>query len=846
MDLYQLNGLTIQQLLTLIMESSIGFSAEDGSIQYLGWQIQLHDGITALSEQTFNTAGSKQLFERLVTIQPDLKTQLPGSKAEAIQMAASNLWNEFHCGAIEKSPTKEVQCAVFLECMRCVGPLKMVSELSETNSLTWTEKLRILLAADEKVEPLSELYWRFVGIPLSIRLEEAKNLFQRLPDTPSLAEKDNIINELLAAPPNKRVKDGLLEIRQIFKSENNELSRQLLSEVDNIEEEFMPRIDKDGLLPDFYNNKFETYTRRLLYLYAACSGFSQEADIAEVTSYIGSVLYTADSDSIWHIAKELHYLSKQPDSIDYCRYIHAAANILKVPATNGASNFEELKQLSDINGFALLESKKTLDPYLKTLRANIVNMTPAYSQVLLTEVDNLKLEFAAISLPEGKPDIKAKVHRLLLVIAACKSSRQIIDTSILDRFVKIIMEHGNKKNIPYLISGLARLVQSTPKIQQILGDPGIKGGKQLRLAPLQLLAFMPDIISADDFEKLNTSLQSSRDNRLLMKDGKVFHLWLATLEQVLNSNDMNKASVMQILKKLTQSLTYEKLGLLHMTLKMGDSLHKFLNSMDLSCQKEGLPLLIAEKGADAFVGKSKGVSQWLFEQRYFHLLPYYLAHMTKIRKTEITDLIHEFIKSSANNTFIENRQSPLNNPHLKAVYRKYPQFKAGWQVNFSDFSEATRHKLLSPGETLKLTEDPWDLFISGLEVNSCQSPEGYNSFNMALMSYVMDGRNAMIVRKNNKGNILSRSVIRMVLDQDDRPALFLEKGYPGASNLLFIDAAREIAKKMQLPLYHHVGCRKGEEVKLLEGRAPFDFFDSFKNIKNRQEVTLSDVQRDVK
>ena len=535
------------------------------------------------------------------------------------------------------------------------------------------------------------------------------------------------------------------------------------------------------------------------------------------------------------------YLSKQPGSIDYCRYISAVANILKAPAPV-ALQFEKIKQLSDIKGFALLESQKTLAPYLNALRANIVNMTPAYSRVLLSAVDNLELEFAAISLPEDKLVIKAKVHRLLMVIAACKSSRQIIDTSVLVYFVEAIMKHGNKKNIPYLISGLARLVQSAPEIQQILGDPGIKGGKQLRLAPLQLLAFMPNIISADDFEKLNKSLQTSRASRLLLKDGKVFHLWLATLEQILNSNDMNKASVLPTLKNLTQSLTYEKLCLL--IFKMGDSFHELLNSLGLSCQKEGLPLLIAEKGAEAFMGKSKGVSQWLFEQRYYYFLPLYMAAMKNMHR-EITGLIQEFIKTSANKTFITARQSPRNNPHLEAVYKKYPQFKAGWGANFSDFSEETRNKLLSPGETLKLTEDPWDLFISGLEVKTCQSPEGYTSHNEALMSYVMDGRNAMIVRKNTKGNILSRSVIRMVFDQDNRPALFLEKGYPEKKDLLFIDAAREIAQKMQLPLYHHGDSLKGEEVKLLKGRAPFDYFDSFKRCRDRQEISLTDVQRDV-
>ncbi|WP_422136518.1 hypothetical protein [Endozoicomonas sp. ALD040] len=625
-----------------------------------------------------------------------------------------------------------------------------------------------------------------------------------------------------------------------------------MSEVDSIEEKYIPRVGWDGNLSDHDDYvEFKIYSRRLLYLYAACYGFSQQGDIAELMSYIKSVLYIIEPsnsfpDNIWHIAKELAYLSKQPGSIDYCHYISTLAHCLKTPAPV-ALQFKNLKQLSDIKGFALLESKP-LDKYLTVLRANIDKIAPEYSQVLLDAVDDLEKECAGISLPEGKPDIKAKVHRLLMIIAACKSSKEIMDTSVLVHFVRAIMEHGNKKNIPYLIAGLARLVQSTPKIQKILGAPGISGGPHLRMAPLQWLAFVPDRLSEDDIKELCQSLQapSASKSRRRMKDGKIFHQWLSTLEQMLASEVMNKAMVMPILKKLTQSLTYEKLGWLYMLFNMGDRFTAFLDRMGLSCQKEGLPLMIAEKGADALVGVNKKFSKWLMKQRHHHLLPFYMASMIEQGNAAVIDLTHQFIETSVNSTFIQSRQSTLNNPHLQAVYKKYPRFEAGWGANFSGFSEETRNKLLSQGETLKLTEDPWDLFISGLEVKSCISPDGLHSYRRGLMSYVMDGRNAMIVIKNQKGNILSRSVIRMVLDQDDSPALLLEKGYPDQSNLLFIDAARDIADEMELPLYRCVDAKKGEKVKVLEGRAPFDYFDEFLSTKERQELTITKVQRDVR
>ncbi|WP_422136512.1 hypothetical protein [Endozoicomonas sp. ALD040] len=895
MDFYQLKGLT-QQLHELKVVQPNGFSteAEDGSTQFLGRQVKRQDGTTAQTEKTaqkrpanatddpllpgklrkimpetellpmkneqlmseglFITAGSKPLSERQV----NLETQPFDSRAEAIQMAARNLVSQFQLEAIEKSPTNEVQCAVFLECLKLDVDNTLI-RLNTTTSLNGAQKLLILLAAEEEQKqqnkcPLPEGYWILARIPLSIGFEKAKNLFQRLPDTPSLPEVDNVINEQLTAlRPDKMLRDRLLEVRQPLKSENNELSRQLLCEVDNIEKKFIPKVGWNGRLSDAedYRN-FKVYTRRLLYLYASCSGFSQQADIAELTSYIRSVLYIIEPnnripDNIWHIAKELAYLSKQPGSIDYCHYISTLAHCLKTPAPV-ALQFKNLKQLSDIKGFALLESKP-LDKYLTVLRANIDKIAPEYSRVLLDAVDVLEKECAGISLPEGKSDIKAKVHRLLMIIAACKSSKEIMDTSVLVHFVTAIMEHGNKKNIPYLIAGLARLVQSTPKIQKILGAPGISGGPHLRMAPLQWLAFVPDRLSEDDIEELCQSLQapSASKSRRRMKDGKIFHQWLSTLEQMLASEVMNKAMVMPILKKLTQSLTYEKLGWLYMLFNMGYRFTAFLDRMGLSCQKEGLPLMIAEKGADALVGVNKKFSKWLMKQRHHHLLPFYMASMIEQGNAEVEDLTHQFIETSVNNTFVQSRQSPLHNPHLQAIYKKYPRLEAGWGANFSGFSEETRNKLLSQGETLKLTEDPWDLFISGLEVKSCLSPDAL-SFKIGLMSYVMDGRNAMIVIKNQKGNILSRSVIRMVLDQDDCPVLLLEKGYPDKRNLLFIDAARDIADEMGLPLYHYLDAKTGTKgmIKLLEGRAPLDYFDAFPLLKERQKLTITDVQRDVR
>ena len=852
MNFSHLIGLTSQDLYETIKKSPIGFSVENSSIQYLGRQIQLQNGLTVLSENSSGTTDGKKLFDRMVNLQPGFEILLPDSTAEAIERYAKQLMEDFtFIHAIKNSPTKEVQFAIVnvLINKSPTSAFFVVDKISETDILSTAEKLSVFWNITERGAQLAPMHW--AKIPLPMRLEKAKQTFQNIPNTPPFDRAVKPFhNEHIKISGSVYFKDMIKELRDTFKSENNELSNQLLKEVNNIEEKYIQKVDAEGILETMeLISECKRSADNLLYLYAACSGFLKD-NVEELTSYITFILNN-NPGIVTHYVKELCYLSKQPGAVGYARYIDAVANILKTPE-QVVSDYKEQKQLSDTRGFSLLQSSKTLAPYLKALKADIENTAPEYSDVLLPEV--ARLERAEKLLTENETNIRALVHRLLLVIAACKSSEQKIDASLLAPCVQAIMKHRNKQDIPYLISGLARLVQSTPKIQKILGGLRMKGSGHLQLAPLPLLALVPDDISEDGLGELCKFLQASGTGKRHIKDSKVFHQWLVTLDQASASQIPDKT--MPILTELTKSLTFEKLGLLHIAFKQGEGFYGFLESIGFSCPKEGLPLLIAEKGADALGKNSKKISDWLLKQRYFHLLPCYMAlvidYCNKNRDRRLVDLVHEFLKASTNKTFIKNRQSSLNNPHLEAIYHKYPKFKSGWGANFSKFSKETRNKLLSPGETLELTEDPWDLFISGLEVKTCQSPEYNSSLSLGLIGCMMDGRNAMIARKGKKGNILSRSIIRMVFDQKDHPALFLEMGYPEKSDLLFIDAARDIAAEMNLPLYYRVNSKNNkavvtdDKVKLLAGRSPVEYFDLTGSKMERGIVTFSAVKRDVR
>ena len=210
-------------------------------------------------------------------------------------------------------------------------------------------------------------------------------------------------------------------------------------------------------------------------------------------------------------------------------------------------------------------------------------------------------------------------------------------------------------------------------------------------------------------------------------------------------------------------------------------------------------------------------------------------------KNELIELIHEYAQTSAAKTFITTRNCTTNNPHLAAIYQQRPDLAGGWSANFHGFSDVVLSHF-GNGDSLELTEDPWDLFIASEEVHDVKAPtrkKGANS-PTALMSYTMDGSYALIARKDPQGVILRKALVRLVIaDSMKSPALVVEEVFPWSARdqTLFIMAASELARQMDLPLFKQERTNK-EDLKTLAGRAPFEFFGDG-HIHARSEGTLT-------
>lgn len=126
--------------------------------------------------------------------------------------------------------------------------------------------------------------------------------------------------------------------------------------------------------------------------------------------------------------------------------------------------------------------------------------------------------------------------------------------------------------------------------------------------------------------------------------------------------------------------------------------------------------------------------------------------------------------------------------------------------------------------TINESDEACDLLLIGTEIQgSCQRVNGTPRLNKCLVSYLMHGEIRPIVVKNCNGEIVARSLLRLMWDEKNQvPVILQERRY---SNIENADVAKAIdewaikkAKKMQLPL---VGKEINNNAPLYKGSVEF-------------------------
>ncbi|NDD59627.1 MAG: hypothetical protein EBZ47_10405, partial [Chlamydiae bacterium] len=161
--------------------------------------------------------------------------------------------------------------------------------------------------------------------------------------------------------------------------------------------------------------------------------------------------------------------------------------------------------------------------------------------------------------------------------------------------------------------------------------------------------------------------------------------------------------------------------------------------------------------------------------------------------TEMTKAIQTMIDWIAKGQFKSSRHE--NNPHNGSLTAHE---KHKWEEGISE-------EITLKGKKYQVvdTEEAEDLLLCGTEVDgSCQRVDADANYNRCLMGYVLDGKIRLIAVKDDKGKIISRAIIKLLLTEDNKPALFFEEIYGGnAYEKDLKSLAKAKAKSMGVPIF---------------------------------------------
>lgn len=222
-------------------------------------------------------------------------------------------------------------------------------------------------------------------------------------------------------------------------------------------------------------------------------------------------------------------------------------------------------------------------------------------------------------------------------------------------------------------------------------------------------------------------------------------------------------------------------------------------------------------------------------------------------KDGLLDYVYHVLKGdfySYRNEIIEDQ------PHLAYLYECFG-LKASWledpqAINLNAQGLELFQADVDTHYRIFITHDPEDLLLLGTDIQgSCLNVSSSSIRNKALLGYIINGDVQAIVMKDTFGSIVGRAILRLMLDQDESPALFLEKIYLNRFRDMFekalINMAVQKAQIMDLPLYSsEVGKQKMCKGMLIakEGRAPYTYSDALQGVQSgRDQFIITDFHR---
>ena len=206
-------------------------------------------------------------------------------------------------------------------------------------------------------------------------------------------------------------------------------------------------------------------------------------------------------------------------------------------------------------------------------------------------------------------------------------------------------------------------------------------------------------------------------------------------------------------------------------------------------------------------------------------------------------LLEKYLLELVNNPIdIEKKLNNLNGIKIKGLERVLDPFYRDLEDALKFMHSSTQSK--AEAYTLIDTDDPNHFLLMGTEVlNSCQNVKGSASFNVGLLGYAMDGKHRLALVCDPEGKILARSVLRLLVDAEDKPVLFQERMYVADANPAYPQLLRKMALKkaelLGIPLVVSPEDFEKEQAKpyplSIKAKAkpvPFEYVDALGSLKS--------------
>lgn len=300
-----------------------------------------------------------------------------------------------------------------------------------------------------------------------------------------------------------------------------------------------------------------------------------------------------------------------------------------------------------------------------------------------------------------------------------------------------------------------------------------------KLAPLRI----PALFLSDDpaYLALQPILQKARD---YLKDGSVMKPFIDTLA-LLKKQDLNKDEIIEIIKN---AFTEEKNN--ERTQYDKQKVKNNLFNIQTCISADQIELLVSEKRLDLLFPKLlkilipdvKEIPHFLvkfsekFKGNALSGLVTYASRLNSLPpqdRSKALKFLTQYVDSVLDDTFENNRYDEKLSPHLEAVFKKIPDLKDKWRLK----PKPEEEKKLPGGFTAANTDDYADLLLCGSVPGSCQRVDGDPDKNKALLSYLLDGKTRLFQIKDDKGVMVARTIVRILLDEKDEPVLFQEGIY---------------------------------------------------------------------